>query len=210
MNNLTNKPIILALLFWVAAFIVLTAYAANGQSSRVDRNGDKSAIRLRMQTQKRTYKVEEPIEISIYLENISDEHSYYVGRDIDGIVISTQFHTVELIMIDANGKKVPLPRGAADDNPTRVYVNGKPIPSKLPTVAEKLAQEYVQLAPRSFYGFRKELVETPLKPGRYQLWITYQETEALTWTEAERKSLVIPVWTQSLQSNILVINVVSK
>ena len=181
-----------------------------GQQLERERNEDKSSIRLRLQTQKRNYRIGEPIEISVSLENISDNRWYYVGRDIDGIVISTKFHTVKLSLLNAKGKKVLLPQGAADDNPTRVYVNAKPLPENRPTIADKVTEEYVRLAPQSFYGFRKEILEPQLKSGRYQLWVTYKETEALTWSEKERKSLEVPVWTESLRSNIVVINVVSK
>lgn len=169
----------------------------------------QSPIRLVLQTSKEVYRVGEPVKTTVFLENISPDSSYYVGRYIDGVVITPPFHDIEFTLIDDKGKQVLLPRGAADDNPTRVYgVDGRPMPLPRQTIIEKLTGAYVQLDPRAIHGFRREIDEPTLRPSRYRLHATYRETEALRWTEAERKALSIPVWTQPLVSNTVTITVV--
>lgn len=168
----------------------------------------QSPIRLALQTSKEVYRVGEPPKTTVFLENMSADSSYYVGRYIDGVVITPPFHDIEFTLTDDKGKQVLLPRGAADDNPTRVYgVDGRPMPLPRQTITEKLTGEYVQLGPGAIYGFRREIDEPTLRPGRYRLHATYRETEALRWTEAERKTLPIPVWTQPVVSNTVRITI---
>lgn len=194
--------------------ICMTSYALGWSNRRPIKPNEakigsrQSPIRLVLQKRKEVYRVREPIKITIFLENMSQDSSYYVGRYIDGAVMTPPFHDIEFMLTDVKGNRVSLPRGAADDNPMRVYgIDGKPILQARQSITEKLAREYVQLFPRAIYGFRKELAELELKPGHYRLRAIYRETEAASWTEAERKGLSVSIWTQPLISNTIVLTV---
>jgi hypothetical protein len=214
-----------SILLRVTALILLTALVpvyrlSYGQQQASLSHSEQPPIRLRIQTNKRIYRVDEPIELSVYLENVSQDRSYYVGRDIDGIHdLTHEFHAVRLTIVDMRGRKVQLPQGASvSDELIYFDVNGKAVPPHRPTVAEKLAKEYVRLPPQAFLGFRREIFEAYengryrnyFRAGHYRFQVTYQEIEALSWTEAEKKSLETPVWEQPLTSNIVEISVVAK
>lgn len=182
----------------------VTAYAGEPLPVRAlqrpvnKQRSDRSALRLVLETPKAKYRVGEPLVITFYLENVSQDDHYYIGTDISDLTTGSPFHYIDLSIIDEKGIKLLLPRSASDSA-------GEP---SRPTAAEKLAREYVQLRPGAIYGFRTEVLEPHLKAGRYRLNATYYETEALSWTEAERKSLSIPVWMQPLISNTVTITVV--
>lgn len=178
-------------------------------SNSAQRNVKQLQVRLVLQTSRAVYRIGEPIETVVYLENISSDSSYYVGRRIDGVVIPPSFHGIEFTLSDDTGKKILLPRGAADSSPTTIYgINGKQMPPARQTIIEKLMHEYVLLGPRAIYGFRREIGEPTLKPGRYHLRAAYYEAEALSWTEDERKGLPFPVVMQTLTSNAVTIIIV--
>ena len=164
--------------------------------SRLQRRSALSPIRLILQTSKKRYRLSESIRITAFLENISDDKYFYVGRDISDLFGSNSLHYIGLSFKDAAGKEVPIGRGAGDG----VWEYGT-------TIREKLERAYIQLNPGMFYGLKEE-VELPfLKPGRYRLQATYYEIEAGNWNEAERKSLLFPVWTQEISSNVVMIDI---
>ncbi len=163
--------------------------------SAVSNSKSPTAIRLVLKTSKRIHRAREPIGIVAYLENVSDK-PYYVGNDLGKFFITESFHYIELQIIDRKGREAPLGRGAA----TSIWKPGT-------TVSEKLEQEYVQLRPRMIFG-QKDAGNITLLPGQYRLTATYHEAEALSWTEAERQALTMPVWTQPLISNTVTITVV--
>ncbi|HZH89677.1 MAG TPA: hypothetical protein VEX70_03545 [Pyrinomonadaceae bacterium] len=163
--------------------------AANNSSS-------PTPIRLVLQTSRRTYRAGEPIELTAYLENMSQDRAYYVGKELGKFFITESFHYIELQITDEKRREAPIGRGAA----ASIWKPGT-------TIAEKLAQEYVQLQPRMIYG-QKDAGNITLRPGQYRLVATYHEVEALRWTEAERETLPVPVWAQPLVSNTVRIAVI--
>lgn len=163
--------------------------AANNSSS-------PTPIRLVLQTSRRTYRAGEPIELTAYLENVSQDRAYYVGKDLGKFFITESFHYIELQITDGKGREAPIGRGAA----ASIWKPGT-------TIAEKLVQEYVQLQPRMIYG-QKDAGNITLRPGQFRLRVTYHEVEALRWTEEERNSLPAQVWTQPLVSNTVTITVI--
>jgi hypothetical protein len=108
---------------------------------------------------------------------------------------TTELHEMHLRIFDANNKEVMIGGGG-----------GSWIWKPNTSVAEKVAQAYTQLRPDMILGI-KETVPLKLRPGRYHLTATYREIEATYWTEAERKSLAIPIWMQPLTSNTVIITV---
>jgi len=176
------------LILTIAFSLTLMTGNASSQSS-------SSAIRLRLQTSKPVYRVGESLEIIAFLENVSAK-SYYVGNTDISLFGSLGWHDMEVEFFDSEGKVVPIGRGG-----------GTLFPKPNAPLAERLADAYVYLWPGMVHGLKEEL-EFPLKSGRYRLKATYREHYALTWTEAERKTLQAPVWTQPLVSNEVFIRVV--
>jgi hypothetical protein len=166
------------------------------QRAENDNGISSTSIRLVLQTSKKRYRTGEPIEIVGYLENVSQDKTYYVGNDLGQFFIIQSFHYIDLKIIDRKGREVPIGRGAA----TSLWKQST-------TVTEKLAQAYIQLRPGMIFG-QKDAGNITLRPGQYRLIATYREIEALDWTEMERKALPIQVWTQSLVSNTVTITVV--
>ena len=160
---------------------------------------DKSpAIRLVLQTSKAVYQVGEPIDITSYLENVSGPYEfrfYYVGRVDPFFLDSNWLHFIELSIRDWNGREFPIGRGTGDG----FWHEGT-------TIEQKLARAYVELGSGSIYGGKMRL-EWKLKPGRYKLQTVYREFEALRWSKAERDTLKVPVWTDTLRSKTVTIKV---
>ena len=160
----------------------------------VDKGESQSPVRLTLKTTQRKYRVGEPIDVLGYLENRSDE-SYYVGNTLIGFWATSELHELHLRIFDANNKEVMIGGGG-----------GSWIWKPNTSVAEKIAQAYTHLRPDMILGI-KETIPIELRAGRYRLTATYREIEASYWTEAERKALAIPVWTQPLTSNTVIIKV---
>ena len=170
---------------------MLRTTSATGRTTR----NHEPEIRLILQVSKKIYKVGDPIEITVYLENTSN-HSYYVGNNLAGFSTISSLHYIALTTIDANNKEVSEGRGAA----TSVWDAGT-------TVIDKLFKSYTQLRPMTIFGV-KEMGHIMLSPGQYKIKAAYHEVEALSWSEVERSALQIPVWTQPLTSNTVTIQVV--
>lgn len=180
----------------VLGLVCMQGLSVASASQRAASSGvSPTPIRLVLQTSKRTYRASEPIEITAYLENVSQDRTYYVGKGLGNLFSIESFHYIELQITDEKGREVQIGRGAG----ASVWKFGT-------TIAEKLALEYIQLQQGMFYG-RKFVGDLPIRPGQYWLVATYREEEALAWTEAERKALSIPVWMQSLVSNTVTITV---
>lgn len=203
---MTNKLLIIFILF----FAPVSEYAQELPKRNTHQclggyiQPKEHAILLVLKTSKQRYRFNEPIEISVQLENVSQrgEH-YYVGTDVNGVFNHQPLHGIEISVVDEKNRKIALPRGANDSA-------SKSTPS---TISEKLTQSYVWLEPGAFYGVRTEILNAPnapLKPGRYLLTATYHESEALRWTDTERKTLLAPVWTQPLKSNTVTFTIVSR
>ena len=156
-----------------------------------------AAIQLVLHTSKSRYHVGEPIEIIAYLENVSDT-PYYVGGQLYGLGVISTFHHIELKITDERGREVSEPRMSITSvrNPDA-------------TIAEVIAQAYVQLRPTMIYGLKASGRRT-LRAGRYRLTATYREEEALRWTETARAALPAQVWIQPLTSNIVTITVLPR
>lgn len=190
---------------WTIVLCLMIGYAraSSGahplQRSSIQSRVEQLPIRLVLQTSRRTYRAGERIEVSIYLENMSQDAQFYVGRDIGRLSIRSLLHYLDLSIINERGREIPIPRAAVDhaDESPRL------------TTSEKLARDYVWLGPRTIYGIQTELFE-PLRPGQYRLTATYREEEALRWTEAERAALPVPVWTQPLVSDTVMITILPR
>lgn len=181
----------------VLGLVCMQGLSATSASQRAANNNiSPTPIRLVLQTSKRTYRAGEPIEITAYLENVSQDKIYYVGKDLGNLFSIESFHYIGLQITDLKGREAPIGRGAG----TSVWKFGT-------TIAEKLALEYVQLQQGMIYG-RKFVDDLPLRRGQYRLVATYCEEEALRWTKAEREALPVPVWTQPLISNSVTIRIV--
>jgi hypothetical protein len=154
----------------------------------------ETPIRLVLGTSKKTYRVGEPIKVSGYLENLSDD-TYYVGNVLVSFLGGTSLHSISLEVFDQRGRKIPIGRGGGD----WIWKPGT-------TIEQKLAMAYTQLRPHTFFG-NKETIPLKLSPGSYRLNATYRETEALSWAEDKQKSLTVPVWTRPLISNTVTIRV---
>lgn len=158
---------------------------------------EPSAIQLTLETSKDQYFVGEPLVIAAYLEN-TGQYPYYVGNSFAGLFGRSSNHYIEVKIFDERGKEVQIGRGGGD----WMWEKGT-------SVAEKIAQAYVYLQAGNIHGV-KERLEWEFLPGQYRLTATYRESEALTWTEEERKALIRPVWTQPLTSNTVTISIVPK
>jgi hypothetical protein len=171
--------------------VPIYASQSDGHNGYEKSNG----LRLVLQVPKRRFRVGEPIEITAYLENISDR-PYYVGNTFTDLLVSTGLHDMRLIITDEKGKEVPIGRGG-----------GSWIWKQNTSVADKLAQAYVHLRAGAIHGV-KERLSLPLQSGQYRLTVTYHEEEALQWAKTDRDSLPIPVWTKKLTSNTITITVI--
>lgn len=154
-----------------------------------------SLLHLFLRTSRKVYRVGSPIEVSSYIENQSENTSYYIGRDISEFFGSNWIHYIELRVKDEKGGEPLIGRGVSDG----MWEPGT-------TIKEKLAQSYILLYPGTFYGIKARM-ELPLTPGKYRLTATYHEVDASSWSEAERKLLTTSVWTKQLRSNTVTITI---
>jgi len=186
-------------LLWVLMFAITALWfrpspVYSVEHAQNSKGTDSVAIGLVLHTLKKRYKFGEPVVVLGYLENQGDR-SCYVGNTIFGFFGTSELHEMKLRVFDTRGKEVWIGRGGG----SWVWKAGTDI-------EKKLALAYTQLRPGAIFGV-KEDIPVKLKPGRYRLVATYREIEALSWTEAERKALPIPVWTRPLTSNTVTIAV---
>jgi hypothetical protein len=194
MCNQVVKAVCILLLACASVYVSKTTFAKAFIASGENKSERQSPIRLTLQTSKREYRVGESVEVLGYLENRGDR-PYYVGNTLAGFWGTVGLHEMRLRIFESNGKEVLIGGGG-----------GSWIWKPNTTAAEKIAQAYTQLRPDTIWGL-KETIPVKLRAGRYRLTATYREIEAVSWTEAERKALTIPVWTHSLTSNTVVITV---
>jgi len=154
----------------------------------------ESALRLVLQTAKRVYRAGEPIYVTAYLKNQSEEQTFYVGRDLDGFCAIIPFHYIELRIIDQNNRRIRIANSAGAGG----WKEGT-------TQREKIEQEYVPLAPKAIYK-PNNTCEIRLKKGRYRMQAIYHEFEATEWKPKE--PLDFPVWTKTLYSNVVTVTVI--
>jgi len=182
----------------LVAFVLATAAApADLISVRLTQHVSsvrRSPLRLVLQTTKRVYRAGEPIHIRAYLENESEEQTFYVGRDLDGFCAIIPLHYIELRIIDHKNRRMRIVNSAGAGG----WREGI-------TQREKIQQEYVPLGPKGVYG-QKETCDIRLKKGRYRMQAVYHEFEATEWKSNDK--LDYPVWTKTLHSNSVTIIVV--
>jgi hypothetical protein len=208
----TTLPVKITALFLASISLV---YFSENHGVRAGRDicrekyaDQQSSIRLRVSASKQVYRVGEPVEISVLLENISPDRGYLVGRVIYGGDLPTPLHYVNFALSDNRGKPLRVFDGASVQDPIERYgPDGKLISEKQATMAELTAKEYIQLGPGSVYGFRTRLYKPGTTPGHYRLSASYHEVEALERTAAELRILLIPIWTEPLISNTVDITV---
>jgi len=183
----------------LVAFVLGAAGAA--QSDLVWKNETKvvasdrqSALRLILQTKKRVYRASDPIHVRAYLENTSEDQTFYVGRELGGFCAIVSFHYIELRVTDQKNRRIPIANSAGAAG----WKEGT-------TQREIIETEYVPLGPKSIYG-QTETCEIRLKKGRYRMRAVYYEFEATDWKNKE--ALDFPVWTKTLYSNVVTITVI--
>jgi len=198
-----NFSLCLAGLTLAWAFLILLAFnfvsaIAGAQTQRkTSRRSDvmQAPIRLVLQASKKTVRAGEPVEVIAYLENVSPDKFFYVGNELGNLLIIMPYHYIELSIKDDRNKDVAIGRSAAAQALTNE------------TAAEKLARAYTKLSPGIIHGVKNsDSIVLPL--GQYRLTAYYREVEALRWTEDERRTLPIQVWTQPLVSNTIAITVI--
>ncbi|HYE74850.1 MAG TPA: hypothetical protein VEF04_16035 [Blastocatellia bacterium] len=153
----------------------------------------QSQMFLHLKTAKRTFRVGEEIEITAYLENKTNQF-YYVPLSLSVLFIDTPFHGISLSIKDARNKEVSK-RAAAD-----------PMPGQEVLRADEVESQYFIFAPGMIYG-TKDSYDLQLPPGTYKLRAKYYEYASLKWSQEERKALAVPVWTQELFSNVVIITI---
>ncbi len=161
---------------------------------RTKKSNPSFPIRLVLDTSKRSYKTGEHVIVLAYLENFG-EHAYYVGNILLGFWGTSELHHVKLTICDQKNREIRIGGGGG----SWIWKHGT-------SISEKLALAYTHLRPHNIFGVKEDIPVKP-RPGRYRLTATYREIEALSWTEAERRALPIPVWTQPLTSNTVTITV---
>lgn len=152
------------------------------------------SVRLTLQTEKQSYSVGDPVRITAFLENISQDKFFYIGRDLSSLLSEMPYHFIYLSIKDSKGKLVAIGRSSASILETKE------------TIAEKRARSYVQLQPGAIYGLREDY-QLPLSPETYSLKAVYQELEALSWQANELRSLKILIWGTPLESNTVKIRI---
>jgi len=182
----------------LVAFVLATAAAPadliSGPLAQHVSSVRQSPLRLVLQTAKRVYRAGEPIHVTAYLENESEEQTFYVGRDLDGFCAIIPFHYIELRIIDQNNRRIRIANSAGAGG----WREGT-------TQREKIQQEYLALGPKGVYG-QSDTCDIRLKKGRYRMQAVYYEFEATDWKNKE--ALDFPVWTKTLHSNPVMIAVV--
>jgi hypothetical protein len=181
-------------LFVVALFAV--AMMSLGESAIAQGPTGQTEVGLALRIEKRTIRAGEPIDILVYLENASSSSSYFVGRELGGGFSYVPYHYIELELKDENGKPLEIGRGVAHPLP---WPQGT-------TVADKVAEAYVVLAPGVIYGFKRR-GKLLLKPGKYTIVANYREVEAAGWSAKEKQSLEHPIWVSPLTSNKITVTV---
>src|SRR5262245_12830458 len=195
--KLIKSVIIRTIIFLVGVgFCSVIAASQQHQKAREKNNVVQVPIRLMLQTTRTTWRSDEPIEVLAYLENVSQNKFFYVGRELDSLFSILPYHYIELSIKDSRNKDAPIGRMASAQS----YTNE--------SITEKLARAYIKLYPGKIYGL-KDYSSIVLPPGRYRMTAFYREVEALRWSEEERKALKIPVWTERLVSNTITITVMS-
>src|SRR5713226_3862397 len=148
---------------WIVMVGVLSVLDSASTAAFPGRSVDSNSIRLVLLTSQRKYRADQPIPITAYLENVSRDKTYYVGADLGDLFSIQSFHYIELEVVKADGRAVPIGRGAG----TSLWKSGT-------TLAEKLSQEYVQLRPGMILGLRNDR-DLRLQPGQYRLKAVYHE-----------------------------------
>lgn len=190
----SNFPLVLIVIFAISC-LPEAAIAQASHQYDVSDHTQTTPVRLVLQTSKKRYHFGEPIGITAYLENISLK-PYYVGNVLSGLLGYSNLHNIVLKVTDKNMREVNIGRGGGD------WI-WKPETA----VAEKLQNAYVTLTPKMIHGL-KEFDDLGLRPGTYIFTVSYHEVEALSWSEADRNALSIPIWTQPLASNSVVVKII--
>jgi len=185
----------------IRTFILLLAVeffhgSAIAQKSRAPKEKKsivQTPIRLTIQIPRKTWRSSEPIEVMAYLENVSQDKFFKVGRKLDSFFVVNNYHDIQLSIKDSRNREVPM------------FRIGQSRSLPLDPIKQRLVDNYINLDPGNIYGLRESF---ELPPGRYRLTANYRELDASHWTEEECKALPIPVWTEPLVSNTITITVI--
>ena len=162
----------------------------------ITQSNDTSDVRLVLRLPKAELHFGDPIEVAVFLENQSNDKSYYVGRYITSLFSSSPSNYIELKIFDHKGNEVDIPRMAADN----IIVVDEDSPATTPTITEVLERNYILLSPHAIYGSRRE-IKLKLSPGIYSFQATYHEGQSTSKNNIDSNFLPNSIWVQSLASN---------
>jgi hypothetical protein len=145
-------------------------------------------IRVVLTAARNRLRYGQPIELTAYLENTTEDKVYMVGKGIMFGVISSYQNLL------LNGAE-----GCPDFSITSTWEVAK-------LTTEEVEKSYVVLAPGRIYGLKSEL-GCDMKPGRYRMTVTYRDNFAQVWGMNKNIQPKYPVWTETIKSNPVVITV---
>jgi hypothetical protein len=148
----------------------------------------KTPIRLVLSAARSRLRYGQPIELTAYLENATEDKVYMVGKGLMFGVISPYQNLL------LNGGA-----GCPDFSITSTWEVAK-------LTTEEVEKSYVVLAPGRIYGLKSEL-GCEMGPGRYRLTVTYRDDFAQVWGMNKNIRPKHPVWTETITSNPVVITV---
>lgn len=163
------------------------------QNPKAQENGEQLPIRLVLTASKAKYQAGQPLELTAYLENVSQQ-AYYVGSSFNFGVLSS-YHNVLLTIRDERNREVGFPQMSM----TATWDRDK-------LTAEEVEKTYVLLRPGKIYGIKSKL-ECKLLPGQYHLTVTYRDDYAQSWMKNKKIVLPYSVWTEPVKSNRVTITV---
>jgi len=88
------------------------ATAQKHQEDESKKNVDQSPIRFILNTPRKNWRANEPIEVLAYLENVSQNKYFYVGRELGSLFSIDPYHYIELSIKDAKNRNAPIGRMA--------------------------------------------------------------------------------------------------
>jgi len=184
--------ILIFILLLAVEFFPGSVTAQKSRTPEEKKSTVQKPIRLILQIPRKSWRAGEPIEVMAYLENVSQDKFFKVGRKLDSFFVVNNYHDIQLSIKDSRNREVPM------------FRMGQSRSLPLDPIKQRLVDNYINLDPGNIYGLRESF---ELPPGRYRLTANYRELDASHWTEEERIALPIPVWTKPLVSNTITITV---
>ncbi len=213
MKSMGLLGIRVVLLFPAIAVLCMTcfcSYAVWGQEEKIPEENlpTVSSLVIELATDKKVYKVGEPIMITVTLRNASRDEGFWVGKSSS---ITRWPGAFMLDVYDVDGKRLP------DRIP---FAHSVPSPKDVDLV-EMILKTRTLFGPGDFLGFTRTLERcgyTIREPGRYRLQANYgdhglSDIADANQIEAAKKHdegwiLKIPLWSGEIESSSVWIRVV--